>query len=99
MISVRPILVAASVLALASAGSLRAQPVWTPTDRAAARTVLGPPAETLDASQLDAALVAYAETELGQRIRPGDVDRSWAIAPPRRDVPAELAAARRDDRL
>lgn len=60
-----------------------------------------PPAgvEALDDPALAAALEWHAATQLGLRVRPSLIDRTWTIEPPRRDVAAELAAARKDGRL
>lgn len=49
---------------------------------------------TTDDSGVTAAILSLARTELGQRIRPAEVDRLWSIQPPRRDVSAEFEAAR-----
>ncbi len=57
------------------------------------------PDTTISDDRLAAVLVGHAKAELGQRLRPSAVDREWAIEAPRRDVAAELAAARRDGRL
>lgn len=54
---------------------------------------------SLDDARLLAATERYAATELGQRLRPARIDRLWSIAPARRDVAAELDAARRESRL
>lgn len=79
---------------------------WTPAERGLALAALRRAGEAHDAADtamsddlLAASLVRHARTELGQRLRPSAVDRYWAIEPPRRDVAAELAAARRDGRL
>jgi murein L,D-transpeptidase YcbB/YkuD len=58
-----------------------------------------PSAERLDDGALAAALLRFAATELGQRIRPAEVDPNWALQPVRRDPAAELAEARRSGRL
>lgn len=89
----------ALALLFAPAGVVQAQTPWSVPDRLAARTALGGEAATLSDAQLDAAVIAYARTELGQRVRPGEIDRLWAIVPQPRDVPAELAAARAEGRL
>lgn len=56
---------------------------------------LGP----LDDEGLHSALVDRATIDLGQRVRPSQVDSFWAIEPARRDVAAELDAARAQGRL
>lgn len=60
---------------------------------------LGEQALTLDDAVLTDRLIAYARMETGQRLAPERVDRRWALAPSARDLPAELAAARSQDRL
>lgn len=55
--------------------------------------------EALDDPALMAALEWHAATQLGLRVRPSLIDRTWTIEPPHRDVAVELAAARRDGRL
>ena len=55
--------------------------------------------EGLDDPTLVAAILRHADIELGQRIRPGEIDRFWAIQPVRHEVQVEFAAARRDGRL
>jgi len=52
-----------------------------------------------DDAALTAAVVRYAELELGQRVRPAALDHMWAVQPPRHDVASELAAARAAGRL
>lgn len=76
------------------AGGAQAQEPWTTAERATVRAMLGDDTADLPDPKLEAAVVAYAEAELGQRLQPGAVDRLWAIAPPRRDAAAELGAAR-----
>lgn len=79
---------------------------WTPVERNAALATLRGGGELLDIPDsavsdaiLQATLVRYAATELGQRLRPSAVDRDWALEPARLDVPATLAAAREAGRL
>ena len=104
MARLRPLLIAVLTAALGASGLgapglAAAEPPWSAADHAAARALLDPEVAALPDSQLNAAVVAYAETELGQRVRPEEIDRLWAIAAPRRDVAAELAAARAEGRL
>lgn len=54
---------------------------------------------TTEDEALWAALLEHAATELGQRIRPAEIDRLWSVQPPQRDVAAEIAAARAEGRL
>jgi murein L,D-transpeptidase YcbB/YkuD len=94
-------------LALSLAGASRAQaPALAPQDRAAILEALddcaaGGPDRlgALDDAGLEAALIARARIELGQRVRPSAIDETWTIEPPRIDVEAQFAAARREGRL
>jgi murein L,D-transpeptidase YcbB/YkuD len=96
-------IVLAALLALGPAGPGQAQPAaaWSAADRAAAAGALSAAGEldparaaALDDAALSRTVEAFAARELGQRVRPAAIDRLWAIEPPRRDVAAELAAAR-----
>jgi murein L,D-transpeptidase YcbB/YkuD len=88
----------AAALALSATPAAAQAPSWTAADRQAAigalRKAGGTVADDIGDPALDAAMVRYATTELGQRINPTEVDKLWAIAPERRDVAAELDAAR-----
>jgi murein L,D-transpeptidase YcbB/YkuD len=92
----------AALLFAAEPGAGRAQgDAWSDADRALALKALQEAGELapadaarLDDSALTRDLETYAARELGQRVVPEKVDRFWAIDPPRRDIPAELAAAR-----
>lgn len=55
--------------------------------------------EAMDDAALMAALRRHGIRQLGLRIRPSTLDRTWTLEPPLRDVEVELAAARRDGRL
>lgn len=84
-------------LAVQPAGSQTAAPL-SPADREAAvsavRAFTGhAPAESPDDALL-AEVARYAEAALGLRLSPPGLDRNWSIAPPARDVGAELQAAR-----
>jgi murein L,D-transpeptidase YcbB/YkuD len=57
------------------------------------------PLNALDDRILSDRLLRYARKELGQRLAPTAIDRTWAIAPVSRDVAAEFAAARVVGRL
>lgn len=57
------------------------------------------PAATFNDATLIATVLRHARTELGQRVRPSQVDAIWAIEPPRRDVTAEFEQARASGRL
>ena len=57
-----------------------------------------PPA-TLDDETLHAIILRYARSEAGLRVRPGQVDRLWAIEPVERDLLAEYSQARRSATL
>jgi L,D-transpeptidase YcbB len=61
------------------------------------------PTEAPEASFDDATMIAtlqrFALLQLGQRVRPSQVDRLWALEAPRRDVAGELQAARKERRL
>src|SRR5512143_760677 len=58
-----------------------------------------PVAPDADDAQLSAAIVDYARTEAGQRLRPAGVDRMWAIQPATRNLETELANAGAEGRL
>lgn len=58
-----------------------------------------PGVAAMDDPALMAALEWHAATQLGLRVRPSRIDRTWALEPLPRDLVAELAAARRDGRL
>ena len=69
------------------------------TDRQAIVAAVGPAWAGADDQMLLAAAESYAARELGQRVRPQQVDRRWSIQPPRRDIRAELATAREQGRI
>jgi murein L,D-transpeptidase YcbB/YkuD len=52
-----------------------------------------------DDEALTAAILSWARTEAGLRVRPSDVERFWSIEPPARDLAGELDAARKEGRL
>jgi murein L,D-transpeptidase YcbB/YkuD len=94
-------LAAALALFGGTSGVAQTEPSWSAADRALAVRALAEagelsPAEgaAVDDAALTQAVERYAALELGQRLRPDAVDRMWAVAPARRDVAAELAAAR-----
>lgn len=97
MFLIRSLLFVLAVLSVAISPA-QAGP-WTIADRAAVRAVLGADTANRSDPELESAVIDYADTELGQRVRPQEIDRLWAIAPGRRDVTAELAAARAEGRL
>lgn len=92
----RSVLFAGMAAALLGGAALPAP--LAPADRTAILGRVPAPASASD-DALWSALLDHARTELGQRLRPSEVDRMWAIQPLRRDVAAEAAAARRDGRL
>jgi len=51
------------------------------------------PLSGVDDGALVATVLRHAHTELGQRVRPSQIDPVWAIEPPVRDVVAEFATA------
>lgn len=76
------------------AGPAAAQPFSAP-ERAAMLEALGVDgAAARDDAELQARVLRHAAVEAGQRIRPAQVDHTWAIQPARRDLMAEFAAAR-----
>jgi murein L,D-transpeptidase YcbB/YkuD len=84
---------------VAVAGGL--SPPLTPQERALIMAALQSggeltalPAGSLPDAVLQASLVRHATAELGLRVRPSDVDSLWAIAPPPRQVEAEIVQAR-----
>ena len=98
--------IAALALLAASSGIGQAAPAWTPTDRAAALQAINTagsgaaaPLPALDDEALGKLTERYASRELGQRLRPAEVDRLWALAPAPHNVAAELDAARAAGRL
>lgn len=90
--------------ALSSAALAQPQPLiapgpWTPHDRAVALGVLHQAgalqgADDIGDAALSAALARYAAHELGQDIRPEAIDPMWGLSAPRRNVVAEMEAAR-----
>ena len=91
---------------LSSGAAGQAAPAWTAADRAAALQALAlpgaagaPPSPSIDDEKLATLTQAYAARELGQRVRPGEIDRMWSLAAPPRDVAAEMSAARAAGRL
>lgn len=97
------VLAALALLLAAPLIALGQTTAWSSADRAAALAVLsettGQSAANGPDSQLEDELTRLALAQTGQRVAPTSVDRLWAIAPARRDVAAELAAARREGRL
>jgi murein L,D-transpeptidase YcbB/YkuD len=100
-----PALAAACAIAAAAAAQT-APPAFSAAERAAAVQALRQGGERdeasagrLDDATLQATLLRYATQELGQRVRPAEVERLWALQPARRDPIAELAEARRLGRL
>lgn len=57
------------------------------------------PEKAFDDSAISAFAHRYAAQQLGQRIRPSEVDQLWAIEPRRRNVSAEFQEARRRGKL
>ncbi len=55
--------------------------------------------EAMDDAALAATLERYAIRQLGLRVRPSAIDRTWTIEPPVRDVAVELTTARRSGGL
>ncbi|WP_374569831.1 murein L,D-transpeptidase [Phenylobacterium sp.] len=98
---------ALALCAVGHAAQAQAQATaFTPQERAAILPALDDCARggaarlgQLDDDALQAALIEQARTDLGQRIRPSQVDSFWAIEPPKRDVEAEFAQARAQGRL
>jgi murein L,D-transpeptidase YcbB/YkuD len=83
--------VAAAVLGLTSSPPVAAAPALNGPDRQAISKAVG--VASLDDAALWSQLVAFARVELGQRVRPGAVDRRWTVEPPPLDVEAQLLAA------
>lgn len=90
----------------AKTAAVQAPAPFTPAERAVILPALADCADggaerlgALDDAGLRDALLRKARTELGQRIRPSDVDGMWSIRPPVRAVEAELNQARLDGRL
>jgi murein L,D-transpeptidase YcbB/YkuD len=98
---------AAFVLSMALAAGAVAQPAAFSADERSLiyRTLQGDeeatrtPLDALEDRTLSEMLQRYARKELGQRVAPTTLDRTWAIAPVSRDVAAEFAAARAVGRL
>lgn len=101
------IILAAAVLALASASAGAAPPeglVLSTEERAAIVDAFGRAGRTApDPAAGDAALWLAAErlasAELGQGVRPSTIDPLWDLSPAARDVPAEMLRARESGRL
>lgn len=94
----------AAVQAALAAGP--AGPPLTPRERALIVAALqgsdeltAAPPESFSDDALQASLIRHATVELGLRLQPSQVDRLWAIAPPPRQVEAELAQAHSAGRL
>jgi murein L,D-transpeptidase YcbB/YkuD len=71
--------------------------LWEAIERSDERTEA--PGAAFDDATINALVHRYAALQLGQRIRPSEVDQLWAIAPRRRDVAAELQEARSRGKL
>lgn len=95
VVAAMAVAVLAPSLAAAQSGA------FTAAERVVVGTALGLGDErfSLDDGKLTARVLAYARLEAGQRVRPGRIDPDWAIAPPVRDLAAELAQARAGGRL
>lgn len=98
----------AFVLAAAAATAALADPATplAPAERAAlvqalkdAEEVGQPSTGALDDATLWTRAIRFAAAELGQRVRPTEIDGRWAIAPGPRNVETELIAARDAGRL
>lgn len=93
----RAFLIAAAALLIAGAAQPSAEAPYAPTEREAIAAALGVPAEAvarLDDAVLTARLLDHARVEAGQRVRPSALNSDWTVEPPRRDLAAELRAAR-----
>ncbi|WP_197424635.1 murein L,D-transpeptidase [Phenylobacterium sp. CCH12-B4] len=90
-----------AALALAPAARAAADPPFTAAERVIIGAALGLEDRRfdLDDRALSGRILAYARVETGQRVRPSRIDSDWALAPPVRDLAAELAAARAAGRL
>jgi murein L,D-transpeptidase YcbB/YkuD len=71
--------------------------LWEAIQRSEERTEA--PESSLDDATISATVRRYAMVQLGQRVRPSEIEDLWAIEPPRRDVPAELQTARAEGKL
>lgn len=98
--------VVAAVAWASAQGALAAGPPLTARERAlivaaleGSEALAVAPAEAFTDAALQASLIRHATVELGLRVRPSEVDRLWAIAPPARQVEAEFAQARSAGRL
>jgi murein L,D-transpeptidase YcbB/YkuD len=91
-----------AALAVAPAARAAADP---PPFSAAERVIIGAALGLgdhrfdLDDRALSRRVLDYARVEAGQRVRPSRIDSDWALAPPVRDLAAELAVARATGRL
>lgn len=93
----RAFLIAAAALLVAGAAPLSAEAPYNPAERGAIAAALGASTDavaSLDDTALTARLLAHARIEAGQRVRPSALDPDWTVEPPRRDLAAELRAAR-----
>lgn len=83
--------------------SAQAPPTFSPPERAVVVQALKgtPEAAVADTSDLAlwSALIAYAERETGQRLRAKELDRTWALQGPARNLDKELRAAHEEGRL
>lgn len=92
----RVFLIAAAAVLIAAAQPSGEAP-YTPAERGVIAAALDVPAEAvaqLDDAVLTARLLDHARIEAGQRVRPSALDSDWTVEPPRRDLAAELRAAR-----
>jgi murein L,D-transpeptidase YcbB/YkuD len=92
------------LLTLAATPTWAAAPALNTIERAAIYGALGGSDEIGDArsladAELWALLERHAVVELGQRIRPSDIDPMWATNPSPRTVPRELEQAHAQGRL
>lgn len=98
----RPALLTAACIILSAAG--QAAPMdqapgvaLSPDERAQiarAAAEAGIDMSALSNQEMTLAIIAYARKELGQRIRPSEVDSQWGLQPTPRNVEAEFEAAR-----
>jgi murein L,D-transpeptidase YcbB/YkuD len=71
--------------------------LWEAIERSEEHTEA--PETSFDDATIVAVIRRLAMLQLGQRVRPSQVDPLWAIEPQHRDVAMELEAARKDGRL
>lgn len=93
----RAVLIAVAALLVAGGAPPPAEAPYTPAERGVIAATLGASSDSiaqLDDAALATRLLDHARVEAGQRVRPSALDSDWTVEPPRRDLAAELHAAR-----